>query len=218
MDVLQTIRCRGSVRAFADEPLDRSLLEAVLHDASRAPSAINMQPWEVHMALGEERKRLSKRLLRSYRERRITCGPGAAKEVIPERFLQRGRESVEQMTPLVERMGSDFRTYINEGSLDFYGAPAVALIFLDELLHPDHLVDVGSFMGYLVLAAAGHGLGSCPIGLVSAYQDEVKDQLNIPESKTLVVTVALGRPDPNACINEFRSTRAELSEFVRWID
>jgi hypothetical protein len=53
---------------------------------------------------------------------------------------------------------------------------------------------------------------------VSAYQDEVKDQLNIPESKTLVISVALGKPDPKARINEFRSARAELSEFVRWVD
>ena len=201
MDVLETIRSRRSVRAFTDEPVDRLLLEAVLRDASRAPSAINMQPWEVHIVLGEERKRLSKRLLRAYRERQITCGPGAAKELIPERFLQRSRESVDQMTPLVETMGSDFKTYINEGSLDFYGAPAVVLLFLDELLLPERLVDVGSFMGYLILAAAGHGLGSCPIGLVSAYQDEVKDQLNIPESKTLVISVALGKPDPKARIN-----------------
>ncbi|MEW6532475.1 MAG: nitroreductase [Thermodesulfobacteriota bacterium] len=218
MDVLESIRSRRSIRAFTDEPLDRPMLEAVLRDASRAPSAINMQPWEVHMVLGEERKRLSKRLLRAYRERQITCGPGAAKEVIPERFLQRGREAVDQMTPLVEKMGSEFKTYINEGSLDFYGAPAVAMLFLDELLLPDRLVDAGSFMGYLVLAAAGHGLGSCPIGLVSAYQDEVKDQLNIPESKKLVISVALGKPDPEAHINEFRSARAQLSEFVRWVD
>ena len=79
------------------------------------------------------------------------------------------------------------------------------------------MTDLGSFMAYLVLAAAGYGLASCPIGLVKAYEDEVKDALNVPESKTLVISVALGKPDPAAAINQFRSTRMELKEFVRWV-
>ena len=52
MDVLDTIRDRRSTRAFRDEPVSRELLERILIDASRAPSAINMQPWEVTHDLG----------------------------------------------------------------------------------------------------------------------------------------------------------------------
>ena len=176
-----------------------------------------MQPWEVHMVVGEERKRLSRRLLRAYRERGLTCGPGATRP-IPDRFIKRGKESADAMIPLVERMGSDFKTYINEGSLNFYGAPVVALIFLDESFPPERRVDIGSFMAYLVLSAAAYGLRSCPIGLVTAYQDEIKDHLNIPESKDLVVSVALGITDEAAPINEFRSPRMALEDFVRWVD
>jgi len=217
MDVLEIIRQRRSVRAFLDEPVPRNVLEAVLADASQAPSAINMQPWEVHLVLGEERKRLSRRLLRSYRERAVTCAPAAVRP-IPERFIERGRVCASVMTPLVERMGFDFKTYINEGSLDFYHAPVVALLFLDESFPSERMTDIGCFAAYLVLSAAGHGLASCPIGLVTAYEDDIKDHLNVPESKSLVLAVALGRPDPDAPVNLFRSPRAELKEFVRWID
>jgi nitroreductase len=217
MDVLEAIRIRKSTRAFRDEPISRELVEQVLADASRAPSAINLQPWEVHLVMGEERKRLSRRLLRSYKELQVTCGPGATKP-IPERFIQRSRECADGMTPLIERMGTDFKTYINEGSLDFYGAPAVALIFLDESFPPERMTDVGAFVAYLVLASAGRGLGSCPIGLVTSYEDDIKDHLNIPESKRLVISVALGIADDAAPINEFRSSRVELKDFVRWID
>jgi nitroreductase len=217
MDLLETIRTRRSCRTFKDEPITRQELEQVLTDASNAPSAINMQPWEVHLVMNDERKRLSRRLLRSFRERNLTCGPGAS-QTLPERFIERGRECAHAMIPLIQRMGSDFSTYINEGSLDFYAAPAVALIFLDESLPPDRAIDVGTFVAYLALAAVGHGLASCPIGLVVAYQDDIKDQLNIPESKRLIVSVALGKPDEHAAINEFRSTRAGLKDFVRWID
>jgi nitroreductase len=217
MDLLETIRERRSVRAFADEPIPRELLEQVLEDAGRAPSAINMQPWEVHMVLGEERKRLTRTLLRSYSELKVTCGPGAAQQ-LPDIYIQRGRECAEGMTPLIEQMGRDFKTYINEGSLDFYGAPAVALLFLDEVFPQERMTDVGVFAAYLVLAAAGHGLASCPIGLVTSYEDDIKDHLNISDSKRLILSVALGRPKTGAAVNQFRSPRAPWKEFVRWVD
>lgn len=218
MDLLETMRTRRSVRAFKNEPITREVVELVLSDACQAPSAINMQPWEVNIVMGEERERLSRKLKKTYRERQITCGPGVTQKPIPEKFIERSRQCVADMTPLIERMGSEFKTYINEGSLDFYGAPAVVLMFLDESFPLERMIDVGAFMAYFVLAAAGHGLATCPIGLVTAYQDEIKDHLNINESKNLVISVALGNPDSGAHINDFRSTRAELKEFVRWVN
>ncbi len=217
MNLLETIRTRRSVRAFADEPISRELLEQVLEDAGRAPSAINMQPWEVHVVLGEERKRLTRRLMRAYSELGLTCSPGASRP-LPDIFVQRGRECADGMTPLIEQMGTDFKTYINEGSLDFYGAPAVALLFLDEAFPSERMTDIGLLAAYLVLAAEGHGLASCPIGLVTSYEEDIRDHLNIPDSKRLILAVALGRPKQEAAINEFRSPRAPRKEFVRWVD
>jgi len=216
MDLLEAMRARHSVRAFKDEPLPRELLENLVAAASRAPSAINMQPWEIHMALNEERKRLSRRLIRAFRERSVSCGPGTVRP-LPDRFIARARECSDAMTPLLERTGQDFKTYVNEGSLNFYGAPAVALMLMDEAFPPERMADIGILVGYMVLAAHAYGLASCPIGLVKAYEDEIKDQLNIPEDKQLIVSVALGKADPEAPINQFRSTRAELKEIVRWI-
>ncbi len=217
MDVIDTIRNRRSARAFSDEPVPRHLLEKVVRDASRAPSAINMQPWEVHIVLGAEVRILSRRLMRSFRERGLTCSPGSSRP-LPDRFIQRARECADGMAHLLEKMGTDLATFVNEGSLNFYGAPAVALIFLDEACPSERMADIGAFMAYLLLASAAHGLASCPIGLVKSYEDEVKDHLNIPESKILVISVALGKPKPAVPINEFRSSRADLNEFVRWIE
>jgi len=61
-------------------------------------------------------------------------------------------------------------------------------------------------------------LATCPIGLILAYQDEVKDVLNIPENKNLVIGVALGYPDLESPINRFRSSRDDLDKFVRWVE
>jgi nitroreductase len=216
LDLIEAIRMRRSCRAFQDRPISRELLMQVLSDASNAPSAINMQPWEVTIVCDAERKRLSKKLIRAFRERGTGCSPGASRP-LPNEGIRRARESADAMTPLIQEMGSDFRTYVDEGSLSFYGAPAVALLFIDESFPADRVTDLGAFMAYLLLAAAGHGLASCPIGLVKAYEDEVKDALNVPESKILVISVALGEPDPEAAINKFKSPRMELQEFVRWV-
>ncbi len=217
MDILEAMMTRKSSRSFTDEALSREELEQLLTTASRAPSAINMQPWEVHVVSGEERKMLSRRLLRSLKERQITCAPGSSRP-LPEHFIERGRECATGMTPLIEEMGSDFKTYINEGSLNFYGAYSVVLIFVDDAFPAERMIDVGTFTAYLVLAAEAYGLATCPIGLVTAYEDDIKDHLNVADSKKLALSIALGRRNPSAAINEFKAPRAGVNEFVRWID
>ena len=217
MDILDAMMNRKSARAYSDEAVTREEMERILEAASRAPSAINMQPWEVHVVMGEERTRLSRRLLRSLKERQVTCAPGASRP-LPEHFMERGRVCATGMTPLIEEMGSDFKTYINEGSLNFYGAYAVVLIFIDDAFPPERMVDVGTFAAYLVLAAEACGLATCPIGLVTSYEEEIKDHLNVAESKRLALSVAVGKTKAGAAINRFKAPRAGVSEFVRWID
>ncbi len=80
------------------------------------------------------------------------------------------------------------------------------------------MVDIGVALGYLVLAAHELGLATCPIGLIVAYEDEIKDLLNISQNKHVAIGVALGYPDPEIPINRFKSQRDELAKFVRWID
>jgi len=217
MDILTAIKTRSSFRSFLDEPVPSDLVREILAEASRAPSALNMQPWEVHVVVGSERKRLSKRLIRSYKERGVTCGPGASRP-LPGKFIERARKCADDMGPLIREMGYDFKEYVNEGSLNFYGAPCAIFIFLDESFPPERMVDIGSFLAFLLLASFAKGLGSCPVGLVNSYSEELRDFMNIPNSKKLVISIALGKPDPAQPVNDFRAERADINEFVRWLD
>jgi nitroreductase len=47
MDVLETIAARFSVRAYSSDPVDDQTLHRVLEAARLAPSACNMQPFQV---------------------------------------------------------------------------------------------------------------------------------------------------------------------------
>jgi nitroreductase len=216
MDTLKTIRERRSARAFRPVPIPKETVEEILRLAINAPSANNLQPWEFVVVMDEEKERLSRRLLKAYKEKQISCGSGAVKP-LPKAIRQRGVNTLEAMKPYVEKTGSSVDSFVNEGSCNFYGAPVAVIICLDDCFSARQMVDVGAAVGYLVLAAQASGLATCPIGLITDYADEIKELLNIPENKKIVIGIALGYPDRENPMAQFRSSRADPSELVRWI-
>ncbi len=217
MEIAHAIKERKSIRAFKPDPVPREKIEEVLNLALCAPSAINLQPWEITVVVGEERERLSRRLLKAYKEKRIACAPGNVKP-LPSAVTARGAQSVEGMKPHLDAMGIAFDAFVNEGSCNFYGAPAAIIICIDSAFSKYNYVDIGLILGYLLLAAHGAGLSTCPIGLIVQYSEEIRDELNIPENKDVIIGVAIGQADWVSPINQFKSLRAPADTFVRWVD
>jgi nitroreductase len=214
MDVLQAIQERRSTRAYLDRPVEKEILEKLIALASQAPSAINIQPWELVVVSGEERKRLSRVLVKRMRERNISCGPGA-KKPLSEHFVERQRGLLNVMLPNLPE-GTAFQDFINEGSCNFYGAPTAIIIVIDKVFSSARLTDIGIIVGYLVLAAHDMGLATCPIGLITAFDEDIREQLNLSEDKEVVIGIAVGYRDTSSGINRSRSERAPLTEFVKW--
>jgi nitroreductase len=214
MDVLQTIQERRSTRAYMDRPVEKETLEKLIGLASQAPSAINIQPWELVVVSGEERKRLSRVLVKRMRERNISCGPGA-KKPLPGHFVERQRGLLNVMLPNLPE-GTSFQDFINEGSCNFYGAPTAVIIVIDKVFSSARLTDIGIVVGYLVLAAHAMGLATCPIGLITAFDEDIREQLNLSEEKEVVIAIAVGYRDRSSSINKSRSERAPLNELVKW--
>lgn len=214
MKLINAIEERMSTRAFLDKPVDRETLEDLLRLASRAPSAINLQPWEFTVVSGEERIRLSRVLLKRMKEKNISCGPGTTNP-LPEYFIERERGLLNTMLPgLPEK--TPFQDFINEGSCNFYNAPTSIIITIDKVFSSVRLTDIGIVLGYLVLAAHALGLGTCPIGLITAFDDDIKEELSIPEEKQVIIGVAVGYKDPQAPINKPKSERVPLNDIVKW--
>jgi nitroreductase len=214
MDLLKAMEERRSSRAFLDKPVDRETLEKLFRLATQAPSAINLQPWEITVVSGEEKNRLSRLLVKRMREMNVSCGPGANRP-LPEYYVERERALLNVMLPgLPENV--TFQDFINEGSCNFYGAPSAIIITIDEVFSNIRLADIGIVVGYLVLAAHGLGLGTCPIGLITAFDDDIKEELSIPEEKQVVIGMAVGYGDPDAPINQPRSERVPLEDVVKW--
>jgi len=217
MDLIKLIHDRKSIRAFRSDPIPRETIEEILRLSVLAPSAINLQPWEFIVVAGEEKGRLSRRLIKAYREKQISCGPGNVKP-LPKTIAKRGAKTLELMNPFFEEMKVNPDQFINEGSCNFYGAPVAILICQDDSFSKAGLVDIGLTLGYFLIAAHDFGLGTCPIGLITAYEDEIKDLLNIPENIHVVIGVALGFPDWESPINRFKSPRESPDKVVKWIE
>jgi len=217
MDLIKAIMERKSIRAFKPDPVSREKVKEVLDIAINAPSAINLQPWEFTVVMGEEKARLSRKLVKLYREKQISCSPGNVKP-LADSFTRRGVASFELMNPILEQLGTDFNRFINEGSCNFYGAPTAIILCLDNAFSKARLVDIGIVLGFITLTAYSLGLGTCPIGLINAYEDDMKELLNIPDNKDVVIGVALGYPDWDSPLNNFKTPRDSLDNFVKWID
>ena len=56
MNVLEAIRKRYSCRAYADKPIEKEKLDAVLEAARLAPSAKNLQDWRFVVVTDKEQK------------------------------------------------------------------------------------------------------------------------------------------------------------------
>jgi nitroreductase len=216
MELRRALEDRKSCRAFAAKPVGRKLVEEALRLAGRAPSALNVQPWEVTVVMGEELDRLTGRLTRAYRERSVACTPGATRP-LPEIFQRRRRASFGPLVEILKQEGLSLDTFVGDGSCRFYGAPVAMIICLDGAFSRERYLCLGAFLGYLVLAAHDLGLATCPIGLISAYEDEIQEQLNISEEKRVVIGLALGYPDGSSRLAGFSTPRDPQESYVRWL-
>ena len=115
MDLMQAIMERRSIRAFKQEPVPKEKVEEILNIAINAPSAINLQPWEFTVVMGEEKERLSRKLIKLYREKQISCSPGNVKP-LASNFTRRGVASFELMNPFLEQMETDFNKFIRRNT------------------------------------------------------------------------------------------------------
>ena len=214
MELEKAINERHSARAFLDKSVTREIIEKLLTLSTRAPSAINLQPWEFTVVMGEELRRLTRILVKRMRERNISCGPDTVRP-LPENLMDRQRKLMKCILPCLEK-GINFQDFINEGSCSFYGAPACIIVTIDQVFSKSRLVDLGIAVGYMVLAAHDMGLGTCPIGLISAFADEIKEALNIAEEKAVVMGIGVGYPDPDSPINRASSDRVPIHEVTRF--
>jgi nitroreductase len=216
MDVIRAIDERISVRGFTDKPVSREMIEGLLDAARKAPSASNQQPWNFVVVTGDTRVRLCNDLLEACKKRNKHYDPSWGK-TIPPIYLERTKKLLKAIRPHLNEMNQQAVPFLEEGSCLLYGAPVFILVTMDRAHPQSKLVDIGCAVENLVLAAHDRGLGTCIIALILTFEKLIRERLEIADSQTLVVGIALGYPDRALPVNNLRAPKEELTEMTRWI-
>ncbi|MBI2869146.1 MAG: nitroreductase [Chloroflexi bacterium] len=219
MDILEAIRERKSVRGFRPDPVPKEVIAAVLRAAGRSPSSRNTQPWEITVVAGEPLDNIRQENVESlYLEGRIN--PDISTERYTGRFRERQRELAKQLFGLlgIAREDMEGRYRWQERGLRFFDAPVALIMACDSSL--DRLrsqFDLGCVTQTICLAALASGLGTCIEDAGVTYIDVIRKHTGIPESKRVVIGVALGYPDPDYPANRLATPREKLENMSTWL-
>jgi nitroreductase len=183
------------------------------------PSWGNTQPWEIVVADGEKAKSLADAFeaeaKKGEKPRPDIEMPLEFPSPHKDRYVGLGRELLTSMG--IERGDKEARNqhYIN--MYRYFGAPACVYFTIDGALkEPYACLDIGSIGTIMCCAAYQEGLGTIYLAASSHFPDIIKKTLDIPDTKKVVIGIAIGYPHPSAPASLFRSSREPVEEILRF--
>lgn len=220
---------RWSCRAFQPRAVPRPAIEHMLGIAQRAASWCNSQPWQVIVTAGEGTERF-RAVLRARAEKVRSSfsadGIGAGSEPdfpMPERYegvyRERRRACGWQLYNAVGIARGDREASAHQAmkNFDLFGAPHAAIITTDAGRGVYSAVDTGLYVGAFLLAAQSLGLGAIPQAALARYGPFVREYFSIPDDRKMLLGISFGYPDRQHPAYSYRTSRADISEVVRWV-
>ncbi len=221
MNVHEALTKRQSVRAYLPKTVEPEKLMRVLESAAKSPSGVNMQPWEVVVVQGKAKQGLDAAVEKAYNDNVVETPdyqyyPEKWVEPFKGRRMATGKQMYEALD--VKREDKERRKSLWAANYRAFDAPVVLYFFLHESLGEGGFLDYGMFLQSLMLAAVEEGLGSCAQGALAEYPSIVKQAVGF-EGKPyrLIGGMALGYPDPDAPINNYRTPRESVESFTTFI-
>jgi nitroreductase len=221
MNIIQAIQTRKSIRDFKPDPVSKTILTEILATATRAPSAENSQPWEFTVITGDildAVKRTNVEKLNS----KAPHHPDLPTKGLPRDSVYRRRqiEIAKQLFLLMDIPRKDIakrKQWMMLG-FEFFNAPAAIIISMDRTLsYPRPIFDIGAITQNICLTAIHYGLGTCITNQGIAYPEVLHELAGIPESKRIVISIAIGYPNWDFPANAVVSLREPVENITRWI-
>lgn len=217
MDISEAISQRKSIRAFKPDPVPMDILKRILEESIRAPSWANTQPWEFAVATGRPLEDIREEFLA---KASTSPSPDVPRPpAFPERYAARIRV-LDKQNRLVTQKDWESRRVQN---FRHFGAPAVIYLltrrefyFQAKGLNVWALYDCGAVAENIMLLATKEGLGTVVQAMAAAYPQVLREILDIPESKIIILGIAIGYPDWDNPINHFRTEREPLESIATW--
>lgn len=227
MDIIEAIFNRRSMRDFKPDPIPHHVIEEILDACRWAPSGGNAQPWYILILEGEKlvrlRAKLEEKMETSWDGTKFTDAhsdlprsSGYSKLLMPRVESQRGPmyESLYETDDSIEMRQNKLHKYLKK-RLRFFDAPTV-VIMCSEDPNATAVLGVGIVTQTFCLAAHAHGLGTCIMGLTVEWPEIYRELLDIPQDKYIVTSVAVGYPNLDTPINNFRRSRETVNTLSKW--
>lgn len=217
--VMRAITSRKSTRAFLSKPIPLSLIDKILKVAGTAPSGSNIQPWQVHVVVGEVRDALSADLLAAHQrgepeEREYQYYPVKWRTPYIDRRRQTGWGLYGTLG--ITKGDREATSRQHGRNFAFFDAPVVLIFTMDNDLETGSWLDYGMFLQNIMVAARGCGLHTCAQAALANYPKIVKKHLGIADDKLIVCGMSIGYEDESAKVNSFQPPRIGLEEFVKY--
>lgn len=218
--VIEAIQSRRSIRAFRSDPVSRELVESLLELAARAPSGSNIQPWKAYVCAGEAKARLTRDLLSAH-----YAGADDHREeyqyypkVWRDPYLTRRRTLGKDLYRLLGIPKGDVEQMSRQHArnYEFFGAPVGIFFTLQRDLEVGSWLDLGMFIQSLMIGARAFGLDTCPQQAFAKFHRIIREGLEISNEELVVCGLSLGYADLSEPVNQLKTGRAAVSDFVKF--
>ena len=218
MDVREAVSSRYSCRAFLAKPVPLNVVQEIIAQAARAPSAGNMQPWRIYALSGKPLEALRTNL--AAREGELPRGEGGNYRIYPDPMEEPYRSRRYQVGEMlygaigVPRADKPARYKQYARNFQLFGAPVALFFALEKSFGVAQWADIGGYLQTVALLARAHGLHTCPQQAWVSFHKTVAEALGLPPNLMVYSGMALGYADEEAPINRWRSPRARLDEYA----
>ncbi|MTI96968.1 MAG: nitroreductase [Firmicutes bacterium] len=189
--MLHVLSARRSIRKFADRPVEKELIESIIHAATVAPSGKNRQPWEFIVLTGTAKSKVAD-LVEAGAERAKESGIPAGSAKNSARVMREAAYLVMVYNPLWQ------------ADAEHSG--------VNRYMYSVDTQSLGAAIQNMLLQAQAYGLGSLWICDVFYAERELAELLR--RSDELVAAVAIGYPDE---VPDMRP-RKPVAEVTRWLE
>jgi len=211
---------RRSTRDFIEKPVGLDVVRELIADGLTAPSWSNTRPFMVAIAQGEQRDRISNKLVARLRESKDLPGMGATPDFTheipyPAPLIERSQRVGAGIYGAlkIDRGDTAARFRFMERNYEFFGAPTALFFFTHRGLDQFGTLDLGLFMENIMLGAQAKGIGTCAQGYLGNYPDIIKSEFEVPDNYALVCGMSVGYASDHA-INDWGAERLPIDELI----
>ena len=221
MNIKQLIESRYSGRSFLDKDVGFEKVKSILDTANSAPSGGNIQPWKVYVLGNNSKNELVTQALNNY-------DTGVQEDIeyeiypkpLAEEYKKRRSQCAADMYDALSIARDDIDTRLKQvrENFKFFGAPVGMIVTIDKSFAQNGWGHVGMFLQNLWLTAISEGLGVCLQESWYIYKKTVKKVIDCPDNEMIWCGIAMGYPNNEDPINNYRTSRDSIDTFASFID